>query len=480
MPKGPQASPQFLAAVRDIVGPSHCITDPDLKSSYELDWTRRFGSPASVVVRPADVGEVAQVLAACSCFDVPVVPQGGNTGLVGGSVPRAGEAVLSLTRLAGVISCDRSQGLLVARAGTTLAQAQQVASKVGAGLGIDLAARDTATLGGMVATNAGGVQVVRHGSMRARLRGIEVVLADGTIATRLKGLVKDNVGYDLGQVIAGSEGTLGVVTTVALDLVPTPPFSCTVLVGLSAGDISPVGSPDAIRAATKTAVALATSVREYVEGIEALEIVYAQGMALVRRAMRLGAPPDPGAAAWLLVEASANSDPLNSLAQAIENFPGTSEVAVADSPGARQRLWAYRELHTEAIATLGVPHKLDVTLPMAQIADFAADVPAQVCRATGSQGKEVKVILFGHLGDGNIHVNVIGPGPEDQRAEDAVAHMVLERGGSISAEHGVGVAKLKYVTSARSPGDVEFMRRLKAGLDPEGILNPGVLLPPPV
>jgi FAD/FMN-containing dehydrogenase len=181
-----------------------------------------------------------------------------------------------------------------------------------------------------------------------------------------------------------------------------------------------------------------------------------------------------------LVEASANSDPLNSLAQAIENFPGTSEVAVADSPGARQRLWAYRELHTEAIATLGVPHKLDVTLPMAQIADFAADVPAQVCRATGSQGKEVKVILFGHLGDGNIHVNVIGPGPEDQRAEDAVAHMVLERGGSISAEHGVGVAKLKYVTSARSPGDVEFMRRLKAGLDPEGILNPGVLLPPQV
>jgi len=184
----------FLAAVRDVVGPANCLSDPDLKASYELDWTRRYGGPALVVIRPANTSEVAKVLAACSLFNVGVVPQGGNTGLVGGSVPRGGEAVLSLRRLDRVLSCDAEEGLIVAEAGTTLAAAQRAAAEVGAELGIDIAARESATLGGMVATNAGGVHVIRHGPMRARLGGIEVVLADGTIASRLSGLVKDNVG----------------------------------------------------------------------------------------------------------------------------------------------------------------------------------------------------------------------------------------------------------------------------------------------
>ena len=193
MPQG------FLAAVNDAVGPDHCLSDPDLKASYERDWTRRFGAPALVVVRPASTSEVAKVLAACNRFQVAVVPQGGNTGLVGGSVPRGGEAVLSTSRLSRFLSCDPEEGLLVAEAGTTLAAAQAAAAGVHQELGIDIAARDCATLGGMVATNAGGIYVVRHGPMRARLGGLEVVLADGTVATRLLGLVKDNVGYDLAQ-----------------------------------------------------------------------------------------------------------------------------------------------------------------------------------------------------------------------------------------------------------------------------------------
>ena len=208
----------------DAVGPDHCLSDPDLKASYELDWTRRFGGPALVVARPADTSEVAKVLAACSRFRVGVVPQGGNTGLVGGSVPSHGEAVLSLSRLNRVLSCDPEEGLIVAEAGTTLAAAQVAAASVTSELGIDIAARDSATLGGMVATNAGGVHVIRYGPMRARLGGVEVVLADGSVASRLSGLVKDNVGYDLAQIMAGSEGTLGVVTKVALHLVAVPLF----------------------------------------------------------------------------------------------------------------------------------------------------------------------------------------------------------------------------------------------------------------
>src|ERR1019366_7215773 len=184
-----QAPQGFLAAISDAVGPDHCLSDPDLKASYELDWTRRFGGPALVVARPANTSEVAKVLAACNRFHVAVVPQGGNTGLVGGSVPRHGEAVLSVSRLSRVLSCDPEEGLIVAEAGTT-----------------HIAARDSATLGGMVATNAGGIHVIRHGPMRARLGGIEVVLADGTVASRLSGLVKDNVGDDPAQTQGGRGG----------------------------------------------------------------------------------------------------------------------------------------------------------------------------------------------------------------------------------------------------------------------------------
>jgi FAD/FMN-containing dehydrogenase len=472
-----QAPPGFLAALHAAVGPAHCLSDPDLKASYELDWTRRFGAPALVVIRPGDTAEVAKVLAACTRFRVGVVPQGGNTGLVGGSVPRHGEAVLNLGRLNRVLRCDAEEGLLLAEAGTSLAVAQAAAASANAELGIDLAARDSATLGGMVATNAGGIHVIRHGPMRARLGGIEVVLADGTVASRLSGLVKDNVGYDLAQMMAGSEGTLGVVTKVVLRLVPLPRFRVAALIGLRCPG-RPAGPAGGVGAVSKAAVALANRLRRGVEGVDALELVYADGMALVREVAGLPAPPDPGAEAWLLVEASGGQDPTAMLAEVIEDAPGVTEVAVADDAGARAHLWAYRERHTEAIATLGVPHKLDVTLPIDALAGFAGAVRSEISAALGAEGRETRVVLFGHVGDGNVHVNVIGPEHDDHRADDAVFRMVIQRGGSISAEHGIGVAKLDFVTAARSAGDIAFMRRVKGALDPLGILNPGVLLPP--
>jgi len=277
--------------------------------------------------------------------------------------------------------------------------------------------------------------------------------------------------------MAGSEGTLGVVTKVVLHLVPVPPFRVTALVGLRGTEHSPADPAASVRSVSEVAVALAIRLRRHVDGIDALELVYAEGMALVREVLGLPAPPDPGADAWLLVEASGGQDPTGMLAEAIEDSPGVTEAAVADDAGGRARLWAYRERHTEAIATLGVPHKLDLTLPMKALAEFAGAVRSEVSAALGGQ-VDTRVIMFGHVGDGNVHVNVIGPEPEDYRADDAVFRMVIRRGGSISAEHGVGVAKLDFVTAARSAGDLTVMRRVKDALDPSGILNPGVLLPP--
>ncbi|MGA2528690.1 MAG: FAD-binding oxidoreductase [Acidimicrobiales bacterium] len=472
-----EAPPGFLQAVRDIVGPANCLCDPDLKASYELDWTRRYGGPALVVIRPADTSEVARVLSTCGRFNVGVVPQGGNTGLVGGSVPRRGEAVLSLRRLDKVLSCNLEEALLVAQAGTTLSVAHSAAAEVGCELGIDIAARDSATLGGMVATNAGGVHVIRYGPMRARLRGLEVVLADGTIASRLSGLVKDNVGYDIAQIMAGSEGTLGVVTKVALDLVGLPRYRVAALIALRS-PASTNEQAETVRAVAQLAVAIANKLRRRVDGIDAIELIFADGVALVREAAGLAPPPDPGADAWLLVEASGGLDPSPMLAEVLEDAPGVSEVAVADQAHGRARLWAYRERHTEAIASLGVAHKLDVTLPLEALAGFAGSVRTEISSALGAQGRDCQVILFGHVGDGNLHVNVIGPEDDDCRADDAVFAMVIRLGGSISAEHGVGIAKLDFVTAARSPGDITVMRRVKNALDPGGILNPGVLLPP--
>jgi FAD/FMN-containing dehydrogenase len=289
--------------------------------------------------------------------------------------------------------------------------------------------------------------------------------------------VKDNVGYDLAQIMAGSEGTLGVVTKVVLHLVPVPPFRVTALIGLRGIEHSSPDPAETVRSVSEVAVGLAARLRRRVDGIDALELVYADGMTLVREVMSLPAPPDPGADAWLLVEASGGRDPSDMLAEAIEDAPGVTEVAVGDDAGGRARLWAYREGHTEAIATLGVPHKLDLTLPMKAFAEFAGAVRSEVSAALRGR-TDTRVIMFGHVGDGNLHVNMIGPEPEDYRADDAVFRMVILRGGSISAEHGVGVAKLDLVSAARSAGDLTVMRRVKDALDPSGILNPGVLLPP--
>ena len=450
----------LVAVLREIVGDHHCLTDAPLRASYETDWTRRFGGSALAVVRPGSSEEVAAVLRACGSGGMGVVPQGGNTGLVGGSVPRGGEVVLNLLRLRDVDQTDTESGEVTVGAGATLAAVQAAARSAGWDVGVDLGARDSATIGGMVATNAGGVNVLRHGPMRRQVLGWEAVLADGTVLRRLPGMPKDNTGYDLGSLLAGSEGTLAVITRVRLRLVPRLAHR---VVGLA-------GFADAA-----SAVVAAARLRRELGSILALELFTDAGMELVMRHASV-APPFAGRRpVYLLVEAGSDeADPTESLVTALEAFGVGESAAVATDAAGRHRLWQLRERHTEAVNAEGVPHKLDVSVPLGRYAEMIESAPA-VVRAVDPAAR---TIVYGHVGDGNVHVNVLGPAPEDESVDDAVLGLVLELGGSVSAEHGIGVAKVDWLMRDRGEATVAAMRAIKHALDPAGTLNPGVLFPP--
>jgi FAD/FMN-containing dehydrogenase len=463
MPVLPPALPAPVAdALRQAVGERELLVDPDRTAGYAVDWTGRYAGATPAVVRPADTAQVAAVLAICAAHGIAVVPQGGNTGLVGGSVPLAGEVVLSLARLREVGAIDPVDGQLTAAAGAPLASVHQAAAAAGWAYAVDFAARDTATIGGTVATNAGGVHVLRHGSTRGQLTGIEAVLADGRVVSHLAGLGKDNTGYDLAGLVCGSEGTLAVVTAARLRLVVPPDHVVTALVALR--DVA-------------DAVAALGVWRRALPGLQAAELVLADGLETVCEHQGLPRPFPRGAGAtaraFVLVEVGGASDPTHEVAAAMDEVAGLYDVAVATDPGAAARLWCYRERHTVVIGEHGPPHKLDVTIPAASLAEFCAEVPARVPRAAPA----ARTWLFGHLGDGNIHVNVTGVDPGDVAVDEAVLGHVLELGGSISAEHGIGTAKRRWLTRARSPVQVEVFRSIKAALDPAGILNPNVLLP---
>jgi FAD/FMN-containing dehydrogenase len=435
------------------VGEGHVLADPELRASYETDWTGRFHGSASLVVRPADTEEAAAVVAACGRARAAVVPQGGNTGLVGGGVPRGGEVVLTLERLDAIESVDAAAAQIAAGAGVTLAALQEALRGSGLAFGVDHAARTGATLGGMVATNAGGARAIRYGSMRAQVAGLEAVLADGRVLTRMSGLAKDNAGYDLPAVITGSEGTLAVVTRVLLKLVPELTARVAALFA--------VGGSGA-------ALALLTRLRGRVASLEAAELFFADGLDLVRAHRRLAAPFPEAHPAYLLVECAGGRDPTEELAAAAADAPEPRAVAVADDTEGRAALWAYRDGHTEAINAAGTPHKLDVAVPLAALPGFERRVRERIAART---------IVFGHLGDGNLHVNVLGVDPDDETVDAAVLELVADAGGSVGAEHGIGVAKRRWLGFTRSHAEIDAMSALKRALDPRGTLNPGVLLP---
>ena len=438
----------IIERLRRVVGDAHVLTDPALRAGHEVDWTGRFRGSTPAVVRPGSVEEVADVVRACAEEGVAVVPQGGNTGLVGGSVPLAGEVVVSLRRLTSLGPVDDLAGQVTVGAGVTLGAVQGHVAAAGWSAGIDLAARDSATIGGMVATNAGGNSFLRHGAMRDRLAGVEAVLGDGTVVAHLGGLPKDNTGYDLAGLLCGSEGTLGLVTAARLRLVPPPRSTVTALCAVAGIDEALVAVRDLRRAGVV---------------LEAAELVLDTGMQLVRRHLDLPQPV-ASAPAYVLLEWDGAVDAL----AAVE---GLGEVVVAEDGARRVALWRYREAHTEAVNALGIPHKLDVTLPLAALAPFVDEVADAVGGVT--------VVVWGHVADGNLHVNVVGPPPEDESVDEAVLRLVVARGGSISAEHGIGTAKRRWLHLVRSDAEVAAFRAIKRALDPAGILNPNVLLPEP-
>lgn len=461
---GQAAGASLLAdALASLLGPAGSLSDPETVAAYTTDWTGRFGGQAVAVARPRTASAVAAVLALAARHEVAVVPQGGNTGLVGGAVPRPlpdgrPQLVLSLRGLAD-IDLDRPGRLLSAGAGTTLAAAQRVAAKAGLGLGIDLASRESATLGGMVATNAGGLNVCRYGPMRSRVAGLEAVLADGSQVSQMSGLSKESVGWDPAALLVGSEGTLGVVTRVLCRLVPLPAERLVALLAF----------PE-----LTAAVELASSAAEELAGLAAAELMLPDGIELVARHFQLPAPPGAGgnAACWLTLEVVGNDDPTEQLAGVLESAPLTASALASDGPS-RERLWAYRELHTEAVAREGVPHKIDVAVAPSRLPAFLAALPERL--AAGAPG--ARHYVWGHVLEGNMHVNVVGPAPEDERADDAVLELVLELGGAISSEHGIGVAKNRWLTRALSPGNLALTSSVRQALDPGRLLNPGVLEP---
>ncbi len=448
--------PAFFDEAVSIVGPEHVLRDADVVAGYTVDWTGRFSGSSPGVLRPGSTEQVAALVELCRRHGVALALQGGATSLSGGTVPLEGEVVCSLVRLWD-LEVDALSGQASAGAGVRIEALQAAAERAGWAYGVDLASRASATVGGTVATNAGGIRVLRHGDTRAQLLGVSAVLGSGETVSHMSGLVKDNTGYHLPSLLCGSEGTLGVLTEARLRLVRRSPERVVALLALR----------DA-----HAAIEAASDLRRGLASLSAVELFFAPGLALVRGHTGLPDPFERPHGAYLLVEASADDDPTTELSEAVDALGGVEEVAVALDATRAGELWRYREAHTEAINRRGTPHKLDVAVPMGAIAQFVDRVPGVVRDV--APGAEVW--LFGHAADGNVHVNVTGVAPEDDALDAAVFELASGLGGSVSAEHGIGIAKRKWLHLSRSPAELAVFGAIKSALDPDGVLNPSVLL----
>lgn len=447
---------ELTSDVAAVVGASHVLVAPDLTARYRTDWTGRFGGHDAVVVRPATIDETSAVIRIALVRGVPVVPQGGNTGLVGGSVPSSdGAIVLSTDRLTTIGALDYRAGQITVGAGVTLSALGDALEGSGWRFAVDLGARDSATIGGMVATNAGGMRVFRFGPMRAQVMGLEYVRADGEVVQRLGGLVKDNTGYDVASLICGSEGTLAIVTAVRLRLVVDPTERTTALLGFRT-------AVDARHAAW--------ALRRACPAVEVIEYISGACADLVSSVGGVDRPIE--APELLLVEAAAESgttELLGDAAAALEDV--VLDVAVAEDEARRSQLWRFRDDITTSLATLGPVAKYDVSIPSRAVDVFRSEVGSVV------GAFDADAWWFGHVCDDNLHLNVTRLDP--RRAVDldgSVLALVAGHGGSISAEHGIGRSKARYLHLARSSVEIELFRAVKAAFDPHGILNPGVIL----
>lgn len=451
---------------RQVVGADHVLVDDDLRTGFERDWTGRYRGPCLAVVRPGTATEVAQVIEACNEHHIEVIPQAGNTGLVGGSVPRAGGRtrpviVLSMRRLDRITDIDPAAMQLTAGAGCTIAAWGDAARSVGLDIPIDFAARDSATIGGAIATNAGGSRVVRFGTMRQQVLGVEAVLADGTVVGSLAGLAKETAGLHWPSLLVGSEGTLGVITAARLRLVAQFDHVTTMLAAVDDLD---------------AALAVLGALRRQLGSLDSIEMMFPQAIELVSTHLGRLAPVDvPAGGVALLIECADHVDPSGDLHVALADVGGITATAVATSAPQRQQLLAFRDRVTEAIAAAATAsatptYKLDVAVPLSSIGHVV-----EVARGA-AELQHARLIPFGHLAEGNLHLNFLDVSAPDEIA-DAVLPVVAELGGTISAEHGIGIAKARWLPLIRTAGDLAAQRSIKCALDPNGILNPGVLDP---
>ena len=458
----------------EIVGPAHAITSPDDQAPYLREWRDLYVGRTPLIVKPANTEEVSRLLALAHAEGVGVVPQGGNTGLVGGQIPREGgrEILISLTRMTRIRAIDPAGETMTVEAGATLHAVQQAAREAGRLFPLSLASEGSATIGGNLATNAGGVAVLAYGTMRALVSGVEVVLADGAVWDGLRALKKDNTGYDLRDLFIGSEGTLGIITAATLKLFPLPVERAVALVALPRLDaMLPFFQLAQARAGT---------------AMTAFEFLCGDLMNFVTRHIPGTRLPLAEAAPWYaLVEisgiAAGTAQPLLDAILADAMAAGlTSDAAVAGSLAQAAELWRLREAASESQKGEGGSIKHDISVPVARLAAFieaARPVVERICPGA-------RPVPFGHFGDGNVHYNVSQP-PGMARADfialwepmsRAVHDVVVAFGGSISAEHGIGQLKAQELQRVKSAVEIDVMRRIKLALDPKGILNPGKVL----
>ena len=463
----------LLARLAAIVGGANVLTAADDVAPHTIDWRGRYRGAALAVVRPATTAEVAAVVAACAEARTPVVPQGGNTGMVGGGTPHASgdEVVVSLARLNRVRAVDADNATMTVEAGVTLAAAQEAARAAGLAFPLSLASEGSCTIGGNLATNAGGTAVLRYGNARELALGVEVVLADGSVLDLARGLRKDNTGYDLKQLFIGAEGTLGIVTAAVLKLFAAPRTQVTAFAAL---------------ASVADAVALLRHAKQSLgDRLVGFELMSDVAIGLSRK-HHPGTPDAlPGHPWYALVQADDSADDAT-LADRVESMLAAAaeqgivgDATVARSVAQAEALWAARENISEAQRREGPNLKHDISLPVSSIPAFLADAE----RALSAAIPGVRFVVFGHLGDGNLHYNLSAPegvandafvaAPTLERAQRIVHDLVGARGGSISAEHGIGQLKRRELERTKAPLELALMRRIKAALDPAGILNPG-------
>jgi FAD/FMN-containing dehydrogenase len=443
-----------LRTVSSVVGPSHVSTDPDVLAGRSVDHTGRYRGRASALVRPGSADEVAEVLRVCRDAGTHVTIQGGRTSLVAGTVPEHDDVLLSTERLCAIGDVDMIERRVEAGAGATLAAVQRAATAAGLVFGVDLAARDTATVGGMASTNAGGLRTVRYGNMGEQVIGLDVALPDGSVVRRHSQVRADNTGYDLPALFVGAEGTLGVITALDLRLHPDPPHRVTAVCGFEDLD----------------ALVDAGRLFRDLDGIAALELIDGRASALTDEHLGVAAPVR---ANWLLlVELAADHDQTERLADALDGVRTCGEPAVGVDVAAQQRLWRVRESLAEVLGVYGPPLKFDVSLPLSTVAVFARDAKALLHR----HAPDAIGVLFGHIGEGNLHLNVLRCDEQQERdLYAAMMDLIAECGGNVSSEHGVGSRKRRYVGMSREAADIAAMRTVKTAFDPTGYLNAAVL-----